>query len=57
MVLRSVVPLLIFGLALFVAFVFRMRYTKSLLAVYLAFVLTDAAPSLAICGVNFQGAF
>ncbi len=45
---RIVFPLLIFGLALFVALAFRMRYTKSLLAVYSVFVLTDAARSLAI---------
>jgi hypothetical protein len=55
--LRIVIPVAIFVLALFLTWVVEKRYTKSLLAVYLAFVLTDAVLSLAICGVNFKGAF
>lgn len=54
--LRILIPLLIFGIALFVALTVRKRYTKSLVDVYLSFVLTDAALSLSVYRVNFQGA-
>jgi hypothetical protein len=57
LILRIAIPLMIFVLALFAAVTVRKRYTKSLLAVYLSFVFTDAALTLAIYGVNFQGSF
>ncbi|HET6446131.1 MAG TPA: hypothetical protein VFI27_16310 [candidate division Zixibacteria bacterium] len=57
LLLRILVPIAIIGIASFVAYVIGKGYTKSPLAIYLSFVITDAALSLAIYGVNFQGSF
>ena len=57
LLLRILVPIAIIGIASFVAFAIGKRYAKSSLAIYLSFVVTDAALSLAIYGVNFQGSF
>ena len=57
LLLRILVPIAIIGIASFVAFAIGKRYTKSPLAIYLSLVIIDAALSLAIYGVNFQGSF
>lgn len=55
--LRFGMPILIFLIALFVAYRMQKRYSASTLVFYMALGLTDAILSLAIYGVNFLGVF
>ena len=55
--LRFGMPVLIFLIALFVAYRMQKRYSASTLVFYMALGLTDAVLSLAIYGVNFLGVF